>query len=744
VSPLTTEKFNDAGADPQAGTVTLRSPHVVIAGLIASLAPLALLTVNRNWIFTPEAFLDPWHYVGFFREYLNPNYAPGAYKLARLPWILAGYLAHSVLSPIHAAYVLHGFFLSLTSLALFVGLYALFRRVALAGVVATMLGFYTHAHGSGGWDYHNTAAGGFYLLAFMLLALPGAIAGRRPHLMLAGAVSALAVHSNITLVNFLPALALVHLQAVQVHDGRLPPIRALLARCGWSALGAVLVTLALGIVNAWAGREFLFFALLAQITAQYVADPHRVAGWRPASGWIWTATHLALPAAVFLVGTVTVVIHRGTSARRRLARSLILQFLAMSLVWAGWEMVGELALSWNYFAYVLIPSCFIAIGGLLAMTWPDFCERHWLTTILATAVACGLCVGGAASEPRMQSFVASVAHRLAMVGCVFFVAGLGTFLLRPAVATLLVFIGVFAVGNRLVSADPLAYLVQDPCKIRADIYAAIVEGASDIGEIDPTYTRARTWFEQNETIHPTGQCAVSLGAMSGSMTTMAFVPYITAPWPMPDVNSVPEAAVRSLVASDAILAIITSRQENIDAWNHRLDRMNLQHHEIAHRRVPFLQSGFSVYAWEISQNLPEGTTFGAPILALTDKTPAGLNVYGTPKGVLSTEGDRVVFKPTDTRDHVAYPFAMFPRPVTDQWVRVTIALPVSASNAPSCRVVIQNPSLTSLAMIPCMSSTRYLKLPPQTPGVRVYLTDARRQKIILPRRLEIALSDPGQ
>src|SRR5262245_6847676 len=143
---------------------TFRSARVIGAALLVSFAPLGLLLFNTDWIFTPAGYLDPWHYVGFFHEYLNPAYSSGAYKLARLPWILAGYLVNSLLPPLPAVYVLHGLFLCVTSLALFIGLYALLGRLALAAVAATALGFYTHAHGSGGWDYHNTAAGAFYLL----------------------------------------------------------------------------------------------------------------------------------------------------------------------------------------------------------------------------------------------------------------------------------------------------------------------------------------------------------------------------------------------------------------------------------------------------------------------------------------------------------------------------------------------------------------------------------------------------
>ncbi|HEU4690271.1 MAG TPA: hypothetical protein VFS23_17990, partial [Vicinamibacterales bacterium] len=88
--------------------VSFRSPRVVAAGLIATVAPLALLLSNSDWFFTREGYLDPWNYVGLFHHYLDPDYLPEDYKLARLPWILVGFLVNSVLPPVPAAYVLHG------------------------------------------------------------------------------------------------------------------------------------------------------------------------------------------------------------------------------------------------------------------------------------------------------------------------------------------------------------------------------------------------------------------------------------------------------------------------------------------------------------------------------------------------------------------------------------------------------------------------------------------------------------
>lgn len=715
----------------------------MIAGWLASLAPLALLAFNRDWMFTPAGYLDPWQYVGFFHEYLNPNYSPGAYKIARLPWILAGYLTHAVFPPVLAAYVLHAVFLSVTSLALFAGLYALLRRVALAAVVATALGFYTHAHGSGGWDYHNTGAGAFYLLTFVLLALPGTIAGSRMLLTLTGAMTALAVHSNITLVNFLPALAFVHLSTIRLRAGSLPGAREIAARIAWVLLGLVLLTGLLGLINWAVRREFLFFAALANMVSQYVADPQRQSRFHRAWSWDWvlTARHLALPTAVFVAGMASLVLHRRATLTTtdRLARSLIVQFLFMSLVWVAWQTAGQTALDWHHMAYPLIPACFIALGGLLALGWPDVFERYWLATTLGTAVVCWLCLVGRFG-PFIPNLTASVGGSVTLAACTMFAAALLAFSVRPAVATGIVVIGVFAFGNRFAATDRTNYRAGDPCQTQPAAYSAVVEGASWLGTLDPTYTRVRTWFDEEEVTTAGANCVVRVGLIGYSITTMASVPYLTPPWPMPGVEAVPEPAVQAL-GGDTILAIVTDKPQHIDAWSRRLARAQVTHREIARHRVPLLSSGFSIYAWQVEQQIPATASFGAPVLAMTDKTPPPIYVYGTPKGGVVSENDLVIFRPTDVRDHLAYPFVTFSEPVNDTWARVTLELPTRATNAPSCRVVVQSSELATLATAPCESAKRYVKLPSGTAGIRVYLSDASLHAIVVPRRIEIALSD---
>ena len=720
---------------------TFRSPRVIAAGLLASCAPLVLLAFNRDWIFTSESNLDAWHYVGFFHEYLNPHYSPGAYKLARLPWILAGFVANRLLPPIPAAIVLHAVFLCVASGAIFVGVYALFRRVALAAVIAVALGFYTHAHGSGGWDYHNTAAGAFYLLAFMLLALPAATLGRPVVLTLAGAAAALAVHSNITYVNLLPALALVYAVTVRTRHPERSIARTLGRAGAWGLLGAVLVTAVLGLINWMAGREFLFFSVLVNIAARYVADPSNQAAWYRgwSREWLLRSHHLVLPAAV-LVAAIAGVILGGRSTSQpadRLARALVLQFVIASAIWIGWQTEGQTALDWDYFAFPLIQSCFIALAALLSWKWTEVFERHWAVVTLGTIVLCTFCLVGPEQgfKPIYRATRLDVIPEFA-----FLAASLLLYRLWPGASTTVLFIASFAVANRIDGAGTMNYQRDDPCQIQAQVYAAIVDGAGFLGRLDPTYTQIRTWFDEKERLEPVRGCPISLADVSGSTTAVAALQYVAGPWPMPAADKVPETTVLSMANGAGILAIMSNRADPLETWRPPLKRMGLTMREIARHQVPVLSSGFTILAVEIVPRAPEGLTFGKPALAVTPSTPAQPLLYGTRQGHLEMSADIVRFVPGDTRDHVTYGFTDISPLAEPTWARLTVEMPAAVSNPSSCKLLVQDKAFNALAAARCASLTRDIILPANTSALRVVLLDEQRHAFVLPRKVDLALS----
>lgn len=585
--------------------LTFRSRQFVIAGTIVALAPLVLLLFNRNWFLTRENVIDAWHYVGFFEQYTNPLHGPGAYKLARLPWILTGYAVHSLFSPLTAAYVLHGVFLCATPLTLFAALYALLRRVGLAAVVATLFAFYTHAHGSGAWDYHNTGAGLLYLLSVLMLAAPAVVAGRRLPLVVTGGIVALAVHTNITLVNFLPVLAFVHVRTVQLYTGAWPRVRALVvARATWLLLGGVLVSILLGVINHAVGREFFFSGSLLSLVKNFVSDPqeYQTAYWRAwSSGWLPVARYLALPAAVFVGGAAWFAIRRPhADVPHRLAAALVGQFLFMVVLWTAWQADGQTALDPAYMAYPLTLSAFLALGAFLVPWWPDTLERHWAAAVIGTATASAISLSGVL-DPLLRPVEEHFTSVVALVGCAVFAAALLQYLARPGRLAAIVLIATFVLGNRLMANRPSLYAVTDPCKIEPAVYSSIVEGASWLWTLDATSTRVRTWFGEQEQLHPLHGCTVRVAAIGTAITAVSWVPYVATPFPMPGVDDVPAADVRQLAKDGAILAIVTNDAESLQRWRHRLESEGLSVHEKGSHTTHILESEFTIHALEIAE-----------------------------------------------------------------------------------------------------------------------------------------------
>lgn len=150
-----------------------------------------------------------------------------------------------------------------------------------------------------------------------------------------------------------------------------------------------------------------------------------------------------------------------------------------------------------------------------------------------------------------------------------------------------------------------------------------------------------------------------------------------------------------------------------------------------------------MYAWEIMPKAPPGVAFGRSVFSVSEQTQPQAFFYGTPKGKVQVEGSVAVFSPTDDADHIAYPFVTIAaQPET--WAELRVEMPPSTVNPASCRLTVQNSGLTDLASFPCGTGTRYFMVPPNTPGLRVYLTDPRIRSFVLPRKIELSLSETSR
>jgi hypothetical protein len=708
---------------------TTRRTRILVA-LIAVFSPLVLLAFNRDWFITPDGFRDPWHYVGFFHQYWNPDFGSGAYKLARLPWILSGVLAWSLLPPLPAAYALHAVYLCATTLAAFVGVQRLFGQPGLAAVVALCLGFYTHAHGSGGWDYHNTAAGAFYFASFAALASRDAAAGRGRSLAVAGALLALTVHSNITLVNFLPVLVFVHLRIAE-RAGWQFSIRGLAVRVAWGLIGALVVTAALALVHWTAGRGVLFFQDLVRVVVRFVGDSGNQEAYRLEPGWYHTATHLSLPAAVFLAGMAALAwTWRAPGADARLARTLVGQFLCMAAVWTGWQAAGQTALDWNYFAYALVPSCFIAVAGLLKLAWRDQYERYALAIACGTAALLALTLSGAA-EQLVQPVASRFAGVMTAVAALVFLASLAAAFLRPAAVALPAFVIVFALANRIAApAAPSEYAFSDPCKTRPEIYEAIVDASLWLRSIDPTSSQVRTWFANGErvAIGPAG-CSVMVRDIGQSATDMALMETLFEAGEAGEpgeAGEFPIDAVQALSNGEAVFAVMTASLHAGTAWDARLREVGLTRREVARHQIPLRDSALTVEAWIAEQAPPDGLVFGEPLLTIDRQSEDGAQPDAS--GVLAP------------RERVSHPPTVIPSSAGGTWARIRIETPGGIS---WCRVALQDEAGGTLISTLCTSGTRYVLLPASTTSIAVAFENPTNRPAPLPARIDVALAGAG-
>ena len=332
---------------------------------ILLIVPIVLLLINDQWCFTQLRFIDPWFYLGFSLNY--PDYAgewfQNTYYGSRLPAILPSFLAHKLLPPLAANYVVH---LAVYYLAIFSLDYVLAAFISRKAAFATalFLGCYARFAGAVGSDYVDGTGIAFQLLALVFLIKAVKAENVRWWLCASGAAAAAMVHTHLLLFFYSPIFVILFLVLSKSARGKtwlailmefLPPFIA----------GAVSLTAMLGLINLLAGGAFFFFAASLQFAKSMssVENPWR----KPLAVWLPEARHLALALAMLvssLIYVVRVSVGRSnsvdTNAPIRWAVALCLA--GMSLTMVGLEALGQPILQYEYHPSYLIPLTFLGLG----------------------------------------------------------------------------------------------------------------------------------------------------------------------------------------------------------------------------------------------------------------------------------------------------------------------------------------------------------------------------------------------
>lgn len=546
--------------------------------------PLVMSAVNASWMYTSIGWLDPWYNVAYFLHYSDPTFLNSYYKIARLSWIIPGFITYKSFQPIVANYILHMGCLLISVVFFFFTVSRLFGR-AIAFTTSACFAVFAPFHGSGGWDYQNTPAGAYYILAFYLLTSAVQSKDMRIRLFGAGAAYAAAGHATVAFINMAPILAAHFFVLWHRQFSRLPSRRTILRTVFWCLFGGIVVTVTLALINVAVGRDFIFFKVLLSIVISRVQDSQGQAQW-----WLpWSSNwYLQLPSVQYMAPIVAVLVGctasiilatiRPRGNANAIAVSLQAEFVFSAAVWIIWQSLGQVALEPDYFAYPLYPIMFFALAGLAA-TWLPIGEGPSASIPFCLAIAIAgifsLSIGPVGSD--LFQLVGQHADWAIILSAFSFVAlfaaSMGQRVLI-AVSGLCFFasnaLGVAAIeyyeSNRHGGAAAGKYEVyayEDQCSDRAGAFSALIDANRFLMRFVANSQEMFVWWDKDETLSDKWRCTLQIPEFASSMTSFG-LQYLASPWDgMPGSSELPRNSI-SVVSEVNKLAVVTANVTNVD------------------------------------------------------------------------------------------------------------------------------------------------------------------------------------
>jgi 4-amino-4-deoxy-L-arabinose transferase-like glycosyltransferase len=326
--------------------------------LLLLLLPLLLLLINQAWIFN-RTNVDSWVYFGYFirlKQYLIAF--PDAYYGTRLSWILPGYLAYFLFSPLVANYVLHLSFYYLAILSLYFILKPSVGRRA-AFLASASMGSYAFFLPAIGWTYVDGAGITYFLLTVLMLSWAARKQNWATWLVLSGVFFGALIYTNIVWLALSPALITYY--ALTHHPRRR---RKTFISVAAFIVGLLAITLLLGSINHAIVGRFFFFIPSVNMAQAYAGKPNP---WRIAwQEWLPKAAWLVLPLIVLVGSTMTLVLSKfRKSFKQAEAFPLQATFVVTCLIMIFLEVKAIPVLQFPVYASYLMPSMFLAIGASL-------------------------------------------------------------------------------------------------------------------------------------------------------------------------------------------------------------------------------------------------------------------------------------------------------------------------------------------------------------------------------------------
>ena len=311
--------------------------------------PFLQLAINPNLFITPHtnASIDTWVYTGFFLSLPEHLQRWGqTYYATRLSWLLPGFAAHNLFSPVVAAYVLHLTFFYILLFAVYSMVTAGANR-STAFVITLLVAWNPELLSAMSWDYVDGAVITYFTLA--LLCLEKASSRSTPGWSWeagAGAALACMACANLVAVTLWPICWLFFF--LRVGAGRWRHALATLAVASFGA-GAMFVVFA--VANRLLGGQWLF--LLPSVTyagtMMWLPSPWDVEG----VAWLKDAPFLVLPAVAAFGALFS--LSSGAYARGSFGRAMQLTFLVAVSWWVVHSALWTHSIHVSYYTSYLVP-----------------------------------------------------------------------------------------------------------------------------------------------------------------------------------------------------------------------------------------------------------------------------------------------------------------------------------------------------------------------------------------------------
>ena len=583
-----TKRAGESSVNRNVAMPSAGNGRIIWTDVLVLAAVLAVMVIaNTEWVFTRNQWIDTWMYFGYFRHYDFPAFLAGNKKIARLPWILLGFLVNKAASPVASEFILHLGLLALGAIGLYRVTLLMFGR-AVAVIIALTYITYMPGHADGGWDYHNTLAGPLYIFAYaalLSLTRDRTRPGWRGSVF--GLLFALTLHTNIIFILLIPALIFrlaVELRSWPADGTRVWPwlLRGFIG----ATAGAASVTVLLGLINMAMGRGFLFFLPLARRSAFLLGNADAEKGWwLPWSdSWWYSQLHTTIPTVLVIIGLVSLVglsirLIRGQASLPYStgSRFVLTEFLIGLLVFAVGQSMGQPLLEPWYMAFPLMFPSFLAlasvVAGALRIGTPNRSEPvpwNGVCTLVTAGTFLVLFLGPLSLDrsvfewlPRRWEKGVPIVITLGAIVLAYMVLRLrrehlrGEWLLSVVGISLLV-LGLAEANVQWPDTPYIrrAYSLHDGCAARKAALSAIIDGDEALFPLFKNGKDHQIVYEDGETLGPAG-CPLATADIGKALLAMGYdspVPF----WEMAGLSGLSARDFRQAMSGVPYLAVLTN------------------------------------------------------------------------------------------------------------------------------------------------------------------------------------------